>query len=457
MVRLAQLKLRDYQQELINNTRHALANGSRSPLVTLGCGGGKTVIFAYMAEESQRKGNTVWFLVHRRELLDQTIDTFDRFGINRETIYIDMVNTVSRRLDNLHIPSPDLIIFDEAHFSAAKTWQRIIDKFPKAYIIGLTATPTRLDGKPLGNIYDELVNGESIGSLIDKGYLADYKYYAPKLLDVSNLTKKRGDYDMQQAEELLSTKAIYGDVIEHYKKYADGKKTVVYCSTINHSKQVAQAFADAGYRAVHFDGDTPKKERTEIIKKFRNSEIEILCNVDLISVGFDMPDIDCVVLLRPTDSTALYIQQAARALRYREGKTAIILDHVGNYERHGLPDDEHEWSLDGKFKAKSNTSDDGMLIVRQCETCFAVYESKLKVCPQCGTAMQVTEQELKNIKEIELEEIKRKQKEKADEIVLDFDTPNDCKSLQELQAYARRKGYKNGWAWHIAKTRGFIK
>lgn len=416
-----------------------------------------------MAQESQSRGNTVWFLVHRRELLDQTIETFDRFGIERKTIYIDMVNTVSRRLDNLHIPPPDLIIFDEAHFSAARTWQRIIDKFPNAYIVGLTATPTRLDGKPLGNIYDTLVNGESIGSLIKKGYLAPYKYYAPTLADVTGIDIKRGDYDLKQAEELLSTRAIYGDVIKHYKKYADGKQTVVYCSTIEHSKQVAQAFCEAGYQAVHFDGDTPKKERTEIVQAFRDGKITLLCNVDLISVGFDMPDIDCCILLRPTQSTALYIQQAARALRWREGKTAIILDHVGNYANHGLPDDEHEWTLEGNFQKPKKFDDEGNLNVRQCENCFGVYKSEMRICPHCGFEMQITQAEIEMKEEIELAEIKRQEQiaeqqrqKEIQEIVLDYREPSDCETLEELQQFAKNRGYKPGWVYYQAKSRGFL-
>lgn len=416
-----------------------------------------------MAQESQAKGNTVWFLVHRRELLDQTIDTFDRFGIERKTIYIDMVNTVSRRLDNLHIPEPDLIIFDEAHFSAAKTWQRIIDKFPKAYIVGLTATPTRLDGKPLGNIYDSLVNGESIGSLIERGFLAPYQYFAPTLADVTGLDTKRGDYDMKQAEELLSSRTIFGDVIKHYQKHAEGKQTVVYCSTINHSQEVAQAFCDAGYNAVHFDGDTPKRKRKEIIKRFREGEITHLCNVDLISVGFDMPDIDCCILLRPTQSTALYIQQAARALRYREGKVAVILDHVGNYARHGLPDDEHEWSLEGKFAKPKRFDDEGMLKVRQCENCFNVYKTSEGACPHCGFAITVQREEIEMKEEIELTEIKRKQEEEKlakqkeiQSIVVDYREPSDCQSLQELQEFAKNRGYKSGWTYYQAKARGWL-
>lgn len=421
-------------------------------------------MFAYMADEAQRRGNVVWFLVHRRELEDQTVATFERFNIEFNSIYIDMVNTVSRRLDNLHIPEPDLIIFDEAHFSAATTWQRIIDKFPNAYIVGLTATPTRLDGKPLGDIYDNLVLGESIGQLIDRGHLAPYKYYAPTLLETERLSSKRGEYDLKEAEKQMNERAIYGDVIKHYRQYADGKQTVVYCSTIEHSERVAEEFRSAGYNAMHFDGNTPKKERERIVQAYRDGDITILCNVDLISVGFDMPDIECAILLRPTQSTALYIQQASRALRKKEGKTAVILDHVGNYARHGLPDDDHEWTLEGKFLPPRPHDDEGMLTVRQCEQCYGVYKSELKQCPHCGHEYEITQREIEYKKEIELQEIKRKEKEvEAQRIeylteqVTSYDDVDECRTIEEINLFAKATGRKPGWAYYIAKSKGWLK
>lgn len=448
------IQLRDYQQDLIDKIRQSYIDGARAPCIVLGCGGGKTVLFAHMAEQSQEKGNTVWFLVHRKELLDQTVATFDRFGVERKTIHIAMVGTVSRNLDKL--PEPDFIIFDECHFSAAKTWTRIIERFPDAKLAGLTATPCRLDGKPLGAIYDDMVIGESAGSLIDRGFLAPYRYYAPAVADLSSLKRKRGEFDQEEATEILTTKAVFGDAIQHYRNHADGMQTICYCASIKHSELMAEEFRAAGIHAVHFDGNTPKTERDDIIRRFRAGEITVLCNVDLISVGFDCPDVDCCILLRPTDSTALYIQQACRALRYREGKTAVILDHVNNYERHGLPDDEREWSLTEKFKKPNKYGEDGKLTVRQCDSCYQVFKSGPQTCPHCGYTVTLEQKELENIKEIELEEIKRKEREQADKIVLDYTEPEDCESLAELQALARKRDYKPGWAWLQAKRLGIV-
>ena len=413
--------------------------------MVLPCGAGKTILFAFMAQSSQQLGNTVWFLVHRRELLDQTIKTFENFSIPLTSIHIGMVATYANHLDDY--PAPDFIIFDEAHFSAANTWQKIIDKFPTAKMCGLTATPCRLDGKPLGGIYDSMVTGITARELITAGYLADYRYFAPTVTDLSGLTKRGADYSAESATELLSTKAVFGDVIKHYREHADGLQTICYCASIKHSEAMAAEFQANGINAVHFDGNTPTEKRKDIIQRFRDGDIKILCNVDLISVGFDVADCHCCILLRPTMSTALFIQQSMRALRPQDGKTAIILDHVNNFERHGLPDDEREWSLDAPVKSKPQYGEDGKLLVRQCTNCFFTYKSGPAECPVCGCKPELTKQELKNIKAIRLEEIKRGRIADAKQRVSDGLTEAECCSLADFQALAKSKNYKPGWGW----------
>ena len=439
------MQLRPYQQNTADNTLDAFRNNCKRPLVTLPCGAGKTVLFAYMAQRSQWKGKTVWFLVHRRELLDQTMETFARFGIKLETIHIGMVATFANHLDDY--PVPDFIIFDEAHFSAANTWRKIIDKFPNAYICGLTATPCRLDGKPLADIYDTLITGITARELIAEDYLAPYRYFAPSVVDLTGLKRKGKDYDQEQAAELLSTRAVFGDVIQHYRDYADGLQSICYCASIKHSEAMAEEFRNSGINAVHFDGNTPKKERADIIQRFRSGEIKILCNVDLISCGFDVPDCWCCILLRPTQSTALYIQQSMRALRPALFKTAVILDHVNNYQRHGLPDDDREWSLAGPVKPPEEYREDGMLTVRQCTACYFTYKTGPAACPNCGHKTEMTAKEIENVREIKLEEIKRNRMDEARRRVSNGLTESECYSLADFQALGKSKGYKPGWAW----------
>ncbi|MEG1758260.1 MAG: DEAD/DEAH box helicase [Oscillospiraceae bacterium] len=449
-----ELSLRDYQLNALEDTRAAFRAGYKKPLVCLPCGAGKTVCFAYMAASSQEKGKAVWFLVHRRELLQQTTETFERFGIPMNTIHIGMVQTVARHLDSL--PSPDFVIFDEGHFAAANTWRKIADAYPEAFLCGLSATPVRLDGKPLRDVYDILVEGITTRQLIAAGWLAPYRYFAPAVADLSALKRKGADYDSEQAAEMLSTKTIFGDVIQHWREHADGLQTICYCSTVEHSKSMAEEFRAAGINAVHFDGETPDKERDDVVRRFRSREITILCNVDLISYGFDVPDCWCCILLRPTASTALFIQQACRALRPQENKVAVILDHVGNYERHGLPDDDREWSLDGGLAPRKEYGEDGRLKIRQCPMCYFTYPGELPACPNCGYKAVLCRTEIKNIKEIRLKEIKRVYRAEADVKVADKSAA-ECKTLTELQAYARRKGYKSGWAWRQARMRGLVK
>jgi len=446
------MQLREYQTDIIKRTHQSMHTHKR-PLICLPTGSGKTVVFAWLADRTQHKGKTVWFLVHRRELMDQTIETFNRFQIPRNNIHIGMVATVANHPDKL--PKPDLIIFDEGHHASAATWGRIIAHFPNAWIIGLTATPCRLDGKPLKEVYDDLIVGVTTADLIRSGHLAQYRYFAPSVADLSGLKRKGTDFDQDQAAEMLMQRAVYGDVIEHWRKYADGLQTIVYCSSIKHSQGTADAFTEAGVRAVHFDGNTPADQRRQIVKDFRDRKITVLCNVDLVGEGFDVPDCWCCVLLRPTTSLSLYIQQAGRALRPQDGKTAIVLDHVGNYTRHGLPDDPREWSLESTVKPPREYGEDGKLTVRQCAQCYFTFPTGPDRCPNCGAPIVSTRKEIENIKKIRLEEIKTGIRTRADERVKSIDL-NQCKNLTELQAYARMRGLKSGWAWLEAKRRGYV-
>lgn len=447
------VQLRPYQVNALQKTAQSFTQGYKHPCVVIGCGGGKTCLASFICDTAQRKGQNVLFLVHRKELLDQTLSTFDFCGIERKTIQVGMVKTVANHPERY--PKFHTIIVDEAHLSITPTYQKIVEAYPDAYIIGLTGSPVRLDGRPLNKIYDTLILGPQTRELISKGYLAPYRYYAPSVADLSALKRKGSDFNTEQATDILSTKEVYGDVLKHYAALAGGKKTICYCSSIRHSKEMAQRFCEAGYAAVHFDGDTPKTERTKIISGFRAGKIQILCNVDLIGEGLDVPDCECCILLRPTMSVSLFIQQSNRALRYMPEKTAVILDHVGNVLRHGLPDEHRHWTLDGGMQKRQTYTDTGHLAIRTCLNCYSAYDGKLHTCPYCGEYAQLTSQEIKNIKEIQLQEFKARKEQEAAEAVADVTSPDDCKSMAELQAYAKRKGYKPQWAYFVAKSRGW--
>ena len=298
--------LREYQADLYNKTSAEFRKGRRRVLVVSPCGSGKTVLMAQMAANSQANGKTVWVILPRQEIMEQTLETFENCGIPLETIYVGMAITTSNRLNEL--PSPDLIIFDECHISVASTYWKIVNAAPKAFIIGLTASPVRTDNKPLGSLYEVLVEGVTVRWLIENKYLAPYEYYSVTVADLSTMS------DCNDAADFLMKPAVYGKVIENWKKLAEGLPTVCYCASVKHSADTAKAFRGAGINAVHFDGTTPYAERKGIVDRFRAGEIQVLCNCDLISMGFDMPDIGCVLMLRPTQSASLYIQQDRKSV-----------------------------------------------------------------------------------------------------------------------------------------------
>lgn len=437
------LTLRDYQNTVISDVRRAFAEGHRRILTVLPCGGGKTVIFAQIASLAQQKQSRVLFLVHRRELVDQTVATFQRFNIPPVTI--TTVQSFVRHLDSTPY---NLIILDEAHHSTSSTWQKIINHYPNACIVGLTATPCRLDGAPLGNIYTKLIVGADAEQLTAAGYLSEYKYYAPSLADLSNLRQRGADYDQQHVSEILSRPKIYGKIIETYQSIAPNLKTIAYAPTIPFSQQLAEQFNVAGVSAMHFDAETPANVRKSLISSFRSGAIQVLCNVDLISEGFDVPDCQCAILLRPTQSTALYIQQACRPLRPSPDKPyATIIDHVANYARHGFPTDTHTWSLETTVKPRNNTNPDGSFTVRVCEQCFRTFKTA-QVCPYCGYVYKPTETEIQQINTVRLSEITKQQKLAAElklqrfrcyiaDKVKNYKSYRQCSNKAELSEFCR--------------------
>ena len=447
------MPLRPYQVDLENRVRQAYREGCRSPCIVLPCGGGKSVIIADIARQTTAKGNRVLFLVHRRELCDQIRSTFTWWGVNMRLCDIMMVQTAARRLSKL--PRPQLIITDENHHCLANTYRKIYEYFPECRRVGVTATPVRLNGDGLGDVNDRLIIGVSAKWLIENHCLAPYDYYAPSLVDLSEVKMNRGEFETSSVEKLMLKKAVFGNVIEYYKKLAGGRQAICYCTSIRHSIETAAAFRAAGIEAEHIDGGTPRAERDEIVRKFKEGALDILCNVDLISEGFDVPDCECAILLRPTQSLTLYIQQAMRCMRYRPDKRAVIIDHVGNYARHGLPDDDREWTLDKKPKRKKGEKSQPVEnAVTQCPECFLTFHTRdesgevVKSCPYCGAELPVKER-----KEIKQEEAVL---EKIEGFRIDYSDPDSCKSYKELLLYARKHDYKPGWAYYQAKKRGLL-
>lgn len=389
------------------------------------------------------------FLVHRRELCDQIAHTFAACGVDLSMTDIMMVQTAARRLDKLK--PPDLIITDEAHHSCAATYTRIYACFPSVPRVGFTATPIRLGDGGLGRVFDDLVTSVTTRWLVENHYLAPYKYYSYKLAETAGLHVRAGEYIAAEVHGLMERTAIYGDTVDTWRRIAPGTQTIVYCASIKASRETAQAFRAAGYTSAHLDGETSPIERTEAVERFRRGELTVLCNVDLFGEGFDVPDCTCVVLLRPTKSLSLFIQQSMRSMRYRDGKTALIIDHVGNVFEHGLPDDLREWTLDERRKKEK-----GVVHVRECPLCFAVMPSNSAKCPACGYEFKPEERRYLEEVDGEIIEIDADEIRRRNLIKLPYDAYRKMKTFDELHEFANARGYHFMWVVRKAKEMGFL-
>lgn len=440
-----EIQLRDYQQTLYEATRKAFRNGKRV-LVVAPCGAGKSYIFSAMAQNT--KGD-VLVLVHRRELKEQHEKLFRDLGITNAR-----VNTYQTERNRLgEYPKPKLLIVDEAHLSRSRGWSEIVEYYD-TYTVGLTATPIRLDGKPLGSIYNSMVQGITTKELIQQKRLAPYEYYAPVNVDTDNLKIQAGDFLLKDLEKLMNDRAIYSDALKSWEKIAPGEKTIAYCVTIDHAKQTADLFTAAGYPAVEIDGETPTKKRDQIMKDFRDGKIMVLCNVGIISEGVSIDDVSCCLLLRPTESHALYWQQAMRCMRYQHGKIAKIIDCVGNYSRNPLPDADVEWSLEKTVKKEPKIDKNGDFKIRTCKECFMVFPTDA-VCPFCGATYALEPKEIKAHEEIQLERITEEKKRELERLRKKQKMEvGMCTTFRELLNIEKERGYKTGWAFRMAKMKG---
>lgn len=441
------MNLYPYQQKIVDEVRSAYRQGLKAPCVVSPCGSGKSVVIAHIAKQATDKGNRVLFLVHRKELKDQITATFKRSGVDMELATVGMVQTIVRRLDRMEAPS--LIITDENHHALAKTYRTIYDFYEDVPRLGFTATPIRLNGAGLGEVNDKLVMGPSVEWLIKNHYLSPYRYFAPPSVDLSYLKKRSGEFTSKSIDDAFKQNAriIYGDAVKQYERLAEGEQAICYCHSVEASMAAMSAFKESGIPAAHIDAKTPKAERDEIIADFRDQKIRVLCNVDLIGEGFDVPDCSTVIMLRPTASLSLFIQQSMRGMRYRPGKISKIIDHVGNVERHGFPDTERAWSLKGEVKSQGGG---GSPQVKMCKNCFATVPAGTAECPYCGAGFEPEAKPMKVV-DADLEEIRN-----TFNFTVSYKEPKDCKSMAELYALAKERGYKRGWAYYQGKNLGFI-
>jgi superfamily II DNA or RNA helicase len=456
------ITLREKQAEAMALIRAAFAALCRALLYVAPCAFGKTVLFSAMAESAARRGRRVLILCHRVELVDQIVETLRQFGVIPEIIAagyqrsagrervstravaVASVQTLVRRLDSY--TAPTLIIIDEAHHAVASTWSTILRHYHTAKILGVTASPIRADSRGLAAHFDKMIVGPSVTELTEAGLLAPCRLFAPPTVDTSGLHIRGGEFKTEEAEALMDVPRITGDALAHYRKHCAGKPALAFCTSVAHAHHVAERFRKEGVSAVAIDGGTDRQIRRMAVNDFRDGKIQLFSQCQIANEGFDIPGVHCGLLLRPTASLALWIQMTGRCMRIAPGKThAILMDHTNNASRHGLPSDPRDWQLTSDIIRKKKAAPG----IRVCPACFAASPARASACIECKRPFEVKpRQDLEErdgeLIELTAEEIAKKRARREQ---------GRSRTLAELEAFAKMKGFAPGWAQHVWAAR----
>ena len=422
------MQLRPYQQRYLDALRQHAAEGSRKMLLTLPTGGGKTVIASALVASARALGSGVLFIAHRLELIDQAVRQIGgHCGVIRAddertdpsaTVQVATIQTLARR----KLPEADIVIVDEAHRVMADSYQRILSAYPEAIIIGLTATPCRLDGRALGDTFEKLVQLVSYSELIELGSIVAPVVYSTRVApQLEGIHTRQGDYAIDELEVAMTDAQVVGSVVDEWKTHAEGRPTVVFACTIKHSQAIVDQFRAAGVRAEHLDGETPIPDRRAILARLDSGETEVVSNVGVLCEGWDQPSVKCLSIARPTKSLALWMQMAGRVLR--PPGSPVIIDHGRNFDLHGPPHQDTTWDLLTGTKPKEKSK------FRTCPKCFAFVQKN--PCELCGHFVEPVAREVRVDAGAKLE------KREGDPRVLFFD---------RMLEQARTKGFKPGFA-----------
>jgi DNA repair protein RadD len=444
-------ELREYQEESVSLIEDKFKKSIKIILLVLVGGAGKTTIASFMIHKAKQKGTPVLFIAHRKELIKQCHKRLLDFGIDSGIIMSgepeNMLKTVQvasiQTLQNRMLPPAKLIIVDEAHRSIGPQYLKILRKYEEqgAFIIGLTGTPFRTNKREsLDVFYQDFVSNISCSMLIEKEYIVPVKVYASGKISSKGMKTRGGDFREDELMKAFDTENVYINLISNYEKHKQGNKTIVFCCSVQHSIRTTEEFLNRGYKALHVDGNTPPEERDEIIRKFREGEIDILCNYGILAEGFDVPDTNNIILNLATKSRIKYLQACWRGSRPNKatGKTNyIVIDMADNCERFGFPDEDIEVSLEAEDKTESN----GVAPVKLCPCCSYMNHASVKSCADCSTEFTKTKKEIQEEEFIELQRNKKERKWKNY-------TKKDWYKIkdEELEEFGRFKGYKPQWA-----------
>lgn len=508
------LHLRPYQVRAIDDARHRLAR-VRSLVINAPTGAGKTIVGCQIIKLAVEKKRRVLFLAHRRELIDQCAAKLDEAGVLHHgvilaghgkarsphaPVQVASIQTLIRR----ELPPADLVIIDECHRALAKSYGNLLANYPAAKIIGLTATPERMDGKGLADLFEDMVVVSTIPELIAEGFLvAPDCYGAPNGgPDLSRVKKSGGDYHEGQLQTAMDTTELTGELLTNWQRLAANQKTIVFATGIEHSQHIVSRFQAAGVKAEHLDGETPLPVRQQIIRDWQRGTIQVVSNCAVLTEGFDFPALECCVLARPTQSVGMYLQMVGRVMRPAQGKAgAMVLDHAGCFGAHGLPHEHREWTLEGETERRGKRKKAPPTVCRVCALAHEADESRwlldsqphlkgtrslerAKValqdgkglivcpgcsmsdclicaspfnagseqphCPNCGALYTAEEKEKPDSGDIALP------LESSDLLEQWTESRNGGKlaiknAFTKLINEAREKGYKRGWAFHKLK------
>jgi DNA repair protein RadD len=472
--------LRPYQQLAVDVVRSEYVKGATRVVLVSPTGSGKTVMFSHISSMVAAKGKRIVIVAHRREIVDQISRALTEMGVphgmivagqptGNEPVQVAMVQTLAKRLDKM--TAPDLLVIDEAHHGVAGQWRAVTDAWTSTKILGVTAIPERLDGKGLGGAFDVMVQGPTVASLILDGHLAGYEYLAPPTkLDMSGVKTRGGDFAIEALAEAVDKPSITGDAVEHYRETLNGRPAIAFCVTVEHAQHVAQQFRDAGFAAASVDGTMTKEARRDLVASLADGRLNVLTSCELISEGVDVPVVAGAILLRPTKSLGMFLQQVGRCLRKKpDGSAAVILDHVGNVHHHGLPDEDRDWALTGKAKKQIEG-------VSTCKMCFRVFPTP-EVCAsgfQCPTqTVEVCPYTTEEGKIAAAKEAPSVVEGKLTKFVKNWDWAEgiDAKTARgrdwnrlltladsedKLKMVQKARGYKRGWTKHVLADRGLV-
>jgi len=446
--------LRPYQIKALNDIRGLYAQGVRRVLLQMPTGSGKTTVFSEVLNGVKSRGKKAIVVVFGVDLIENASQRLHREGIPhgvlqgnhwnyrpREAIQVCSITTLHRRKLT---PDADLVVFDEAHQTNNTSYKWLIDQYPNAFFLPVTATPHLKKG--MRHIADEVVYPITFKDLVAQGFLVPPRYFVPVQLDLSGvrIDAKTGDYSISDLSNKMDGPKIYGEVVTHYKSICNNQPAICFAINVKHSLMIRDMFLSEGIAADHIDADTPASERATAYKKLETGELKVLVNVGVATTGVDIPCLRAVILCRPTKSYNLMIQMCGRGTRpYSDKDFFTILDHANNVLEHGFIEDEQICNLDGWKKDSAKRA-------KICESCFFAWspEKPREPCPECGFVNAAQEKSSKKsnleVAEAKLVEIKS---------VEDLHHMKLKKFVDKQIDKANQRGYKPGFVFHKIKEK----